>query len=81
MKKFIRELQEARDRIDRSIKIPEVQYSDFLILKDLSRGSKNILLILDSYWIAERFFSGEFVKYNNNYGFISDDKADINHFA
>ncbi|CAD8142287.1 unnamed protein product [Paramecium pentaurelia] len=73
MKKFIRELQEARDRIDRSIRIPEVSYSDFLILKDLQRGN--------SFWIAERYFSGEFVKYNNNYGFISDDKADVNHFA
>ncbi|CAD8068123.1 unnamed protein product [Paramecium sonneborni] len=73
MKKFIRDLQEARDRIDRSIKIPEVQYSDFLILKDMDRGN--------SFWIAERYFTGEFVKYNNNYGFISDDNSDINHLA
>ncbi|CAD8165566.1 unnamed protein product [Paramecium pentaurelia] len=73
MKKFIRELQEARDKIDRSMKIPEVQYSDFLILKDLERGN--------SFWIAERYFTGEFVKYNNNYGFISDENSDINHLA
>ncbi|CAK65713.1 unnamed protein product (macronuclear) [Paramecium tetraurelia] len=73
MKKYINELQEARDRTDRTIKIPDVKYSDFLILKDLAQGN--------SYWIAERFFSGDFVKYNNNYGFISDENIDLNHLA
>jgi myosin protein heavy chain len=49
-------------------------------LKDLERNSINILY-LDSYWIAERYFNGEFVKYNNNFGFISDDPSDINNLA
>ncbi|CAD8064187.1 unnamed protein product [Paramecium sonneborni] len=73
MKKFIRELREARDKIDMFIKIPEVQYSDFLILKDIEK--KN------SFWIAERYFTGEFVRYNNNYGYINDNNSDINHLA
>jgi hypothetical protein len=25
------------------------------------------------YWIAERYFEGKYIKYNNNYGYISED--------
>ena len=47
--------------------LPKLAYSDFLILED--KPSITILYELDSYWIAERFFSGDFVKYNNNFGY------------
>lgn len=40
-----------------------------------------ILNNLDSFWIAERFFNGEFVKYNNNFGFIEEDINDMNKMA
>ena len=36
------------------------------------------MFILDHFWIAERFFEGEFVKYNNNFGFLSREKNDLN---
>ncbi|CAD8131993.1 unnamed protein product [Paramecium octaurelia] len=72
MKRFVSELQEKAGEKQINIKIPPVIYSDFLILEE----SKN------SFWIAERFFKGEFVKYNNNYGFINEDHtAELNKFA
>ncbi|CAD8046871.1 unnamed protein product [Paramecium sonneborni] len=72
MKKFKQDIQDAKDQqkiLD--FKYPNVIYSDFLILKEKQ----------DRYWIAERFFKGEFVKYNNNYGYINDDITEINKFA
>ncbi|CAD8150346.1 unnamed protein product [Paramecium pentaurelia] len=72
MKKFVDDLQQQKSEKYVNIAIPSVIYSDFLILEE----SKN------SFWIAERFFKGEFVKYNNNYGYInSDDKLELNKFA
>ena len=45
-------------------------YSDLLLLEENGE-----------YWIAERFFSGEFKKYNNNFGFILDEDDPLNHVA
>lgn len=36
------------------------------------------LLYQDKFWIAERFFDGEFIKYNNNWGFILGDESIMN---
>ncbi|CAD8140620.1 unnamed protein product [Paramecium pentaurelia] len=72
MKKFITELQEQAIEKKKNIKIPSVIYNDLLILEE----SQN------SFWIAERFFKGDFVKYNNNYGYINEDyKKELNKFA
>ena len=38
-------------------------------------------IFIIEFWIAERFFKGEFVKYNNNNGFIDDSKSNINNFS
>ncbi|CAK81359.1 unnamed protein product (macronuclear) [Paramecium tetraurelia] len=51
-------------------KFPDAVYSDCLILMD----SQN------KYWIAERFLKGEFVKYNNNYGYINECITELNKF-
>ncbi|CAD8119981.1 unnamed protein product [Paramecium sonneborni] len=48
---------------DNNHQVP-IKYSDFLILKEHDT----------SYWIAERFFQGEFIKFNNNYGYINPKK-------
>lgn len=80
MKKFKYDIQEALESQNINNRVfPNVVYSDFLILEE----SKGIIafLFLDKYWIAERFFKGEFVKYNNNYGFINEDISELNKFA
>ncbi|CAK92523.1 unnamed protein product (macronuclear) [Paramecium tetraurelia] len=71
MKKFQTDIVEALEQQNIQRNYPKVVYSDFLILEE----SK------DKYWIAERFFKGEFVKYNNNYGFINEDTSELNKFA
>ncbi|CAD8057503.1 unnamed protein product [Paramecium sonneborni] len=72
MKRFTNELQDKAREKEKQIKIPSVIYSDFLILQENQ----------NSFWIAERFFKGEFVKYNNNYGFIHEDPTlELNKFA
>ncbi|CAD8140407.1 unnamed protein product [Paramecium octaurelia] len=71
MKKFTADIEEAKELQNIHRKFPNVVYSDFLILEE----SK------DKYWIAERFFKGEFVKYNNNFGYINEDPSDLNKFA
>lgn len=48
-----------------------VCYSDFLILKESNTA----------FWIAEKFFNGEFVKYNNNFGYINDEGSSLNKIA
>lgn len=53
-----------------NIVIPEVTYSDILLLEENG-----------SYWIAERFFEGNFTKYNNNFGYISPENDEFNKFA
>ncbi|KAM3136530.1 hypothetical protein pb186bvf_011333 [Paramecium bursaria] len=42
--------------------VPELQYLDIFILKDQYQH----------YWIAERYLEGDFIKYNNNWGFIKN---------
>lgn len=41
----------------------------------------NLFFIIDKYWLAERFFEGTFVKYNNNWGFVNDSKDNVNIIA
>lgn len=41
----------------------------------------NLLLIIDKYWLAERFFEGNFVKYNNNFGFVNRSTDEANKIA
>lgn len=60
---YIKDIKKALEEKGEINIYPNVIYSDFLILEERQ----------DSYWIAERFFKGEFVKYNNNYGYINDD--------
>lgn len=79
MKKFVKELKAKKDHKNNKLQFVEPKYSDFLILKE--SDSKNPLYNQDSYWIAERFFQGAFVKYNNNYGFISKEDTQNNHLA
>lgn len=57
----------------------DVVYSNILVLKE----SNSIIykIFIAKYWIAERYFEGEFEKYNNNYGFINTSTNDLNHFA
>ncbi|CAD8067348.1 unnamed protein product [Paramecium sonneborni] len=71
MNKFINELQEKSLQKNKNIRIPNVNYSDFFILQE----SKIC------FWIAERFQKGEFVQYNNNYGFINEEFTELNKFA
>lgn len=33
---------------------------------------------LESFFIAERFFEGEFIEFNNKYGYINDNTEKIN---
>ena len=35
----------------------------------------------EKFWIAERYFDGEFIKYNNNWGFINDKLIPLNQLA
>ncbi|CAD8209835.1 unnamed protein product [Paramecium octaurelia] len=72
MKKFRADVEEALEQKNcHNLKFPNVVYNDCLILME----SKN------KFWIAERIFKGEFVKYNNNYGYINEDITELNKFA
>ncbi|CAD8145910.1 unnamed protein product [Paramecium pentaurelia] len=72
MKKFKSDISDALEQQNfQKNEYPNVVYSDFLILEE----TKN------KYWIAERFFKGEFVKYNNNYGYINEEITNLNKFA
>ena len=44
-----------------------MSYTDFLILEELNKITNK-----NEYWLAEKFFKGEFKKYNNNDGYICD---------
>lgn len=56
----------------------EVEYCDVLIFKQ--SNSNFLYKILDEFWIGERFFSGEFKKYNNNNNYVNTEETEINHF-
>ncbi|CAD8046726.1 unnamed protein product [Paramecium primaurelia] len=72
MKKFKNDIADALEQQNfQKNEYPNVVYSDFLILEE----TKN------KYWIAERFFKGEFVKYNNNFGYINEEITNLNKFA
>ncbi|CAD8067314.1 unnamed protein product [Paramecium sonneborni] len=74
LQKFIKDMEKANMDTDKKINILNIQYSNFLVLQDSSKS--------DSFWVAERYFIGEFIKYNNNGAFILNDSAmEINHFA
>ncbi|CAD8157089.1 unnamed protein product [Paramecium octaurelia] len=62
MKIFIEKLTNVKE------KTPQVQYTQFLILEENQ----------NKYWIAERYFEGDFKKYNNNDGYISDENSELN---
>lgn len=62
MRMYKRDIQQAFEQERKMNIYPNVNYSDILILKEQP----------DSFWIAERYFNGEFVKYNNNNGFINE---------
>ncbi|CAD8077917.1 unnamed protein product [Paramecium primaurelia] len=62
MKIFMEKLRSQND------KIMMVQYTDFLILEENKK----------KYWIAERFFQGNFKKYNNNDGYICEENSELN---
>ncbi|CAK86488.1 unnamed protein product (macronuclear) [Paramecium tetraurelia] len=71
MKKFNRDLDDAIAKKNIKKRYPQVLYSDLLIFLD-ARGN---------HWIAERYFEGEFVKYNNNYGYVNQENSDLNKIA
>ncbi|KAM3135091.1 hypothetical protein pb186bvf_012737 [Paramecium bursaria] len=71
MKRFKETCLDYKEEKRLKIEIPQVQYSDFLILEEDGK----------QFWIAERFFKGEFVKYNNNNGYIDDSKQNVNNFS
>ncbi|KAM3137900.1 hypothetical protein pb186bvf_009981 [Paramecium bursaria] len=72
MRKFMKDMRDAHDKKGLNHKkYPEVYYSDFLILKETEAR----------FWIAERFFEGNFIKYNNNFGFINEVPTDLNMLA
>lgn len=41
----------------------------------------NLLIYLDKIWLAERFFKGDFEKYNNNDGYINEADIPLNRLA
>ncbi|KAM3131608.1 hypothetical protein pb186bvf_016272 [Paramecium bursaria] len=72
MRKFMKTLREKHEQKNKPHnQYPEIYYSDFLILQENER----------KFWIAERFFDGEFIKYNNNWGFIDDKLTPMNQLA
>lgn len=75
---MIAELNEKKEGTYPDLQVLDLKYTDFLIMEE----SPSILLAnLAKFWIAERFFSGNFVKYNNNFGYISDEKSTYNKLA
>ncbi|CAD8115357.1 unnamed protein product [Paramecium primaurelia] len=62
MQKFIEELN------DKGCNTPPIKYQDLLILQEDEK----------SFFIAERFFEGEFIEFNNKYGYINDNTEKIN---
>ena len=80
MRKFMKDMRDAHDKKGLNHKkYPEVYYSDFLILKETE--GIFILIQIARFWIAERFFEGNFIKYNNNFGFINEVPTDLNMLA
>ncbi|CAD8154602.1 unnamed protein product [Paramecium pentaurelia] len=72
MKKFKNDISDALEQQNFKKNLyPNVVYSDLLILEETK----------DKFWIAERIFKGDFVKYNNNYGYINEEITEINNFA
>ncbi|CAD8085298.1 unnamed protein product [Paramecium primaurelia] len=65
-KSLMKDFMEQVSNNNKGIQI--VQYTDFLLLEENEH----------KYWIAERFFKGTFEKYNNNDGYISDAKTELN---
>ncbi|CAD8164784.1 unnamed protein product [Paramecium octaurelia] len=65
MQKFMLDLN------DKGFQDIQIKYSDFLILQEHDT----------SFWIAERFFKGDFVKFNNNYGYINPNNTLLNNIA
>ncbi|CAK84497.1 unnamed protein product (macronuclear) [Paramecium tetraurelia] len=65
MQKFMSDLS------DKGFHDIQIRYSDFLILQEHD----------SSFWIAERFFKGDFVKFNNNYGYINPNNNILNNIA
>ncbi|CAD8188247.1 unnamed protein product [Paramecium pentaurelia] len=65
MQKFMQDLN------DKNFNALQIKYSDFLILQEHD----------SSFWIAERFFKGDFVKFNNNYGYINPKDDLLNNIA
>ncbi|KAM3135092.1 hypothetical protein pb186bvf_012738 [Paramecium bursaria] len=72
MKKFKDLSIDQKKEKNIQIEIPPISYSDFLILEEEGKPS---------FWIAERFFKGEFVKYNNNNGYIRNSIDSFNQFS
>ncbi|CAK88370.1 unnamed protein product (macronuclear) [Paramecium tetraurelia] len=71
--KWLRKYYKDLDEVAASTKqqYPQISYSDILLLQDANK----------KFWLAERFFEGNFIKYNNNWGFVNSSTDDINKLA